>query len=75
MHTHIYIYIYIYIHTYIYIYIYIYWKYISSIGNHWIALYLNGWNVTYFDSIGVELVSKKLKISWATQLLQKIFIE
>ena len=62
-------------HIYIYIYIYIYWKYNSSKGTHWIALYLNGYNVTYFDSIEVELISKKLKISWATQLLQKIFIE
>ena len=60
---------------YIYIYISIYGKYMSSTGTHRIALYVNDYNVTYFDSIGVELTPKKLKISWATQLLQKIFIE
>ena len=26
----------------------------KSIGTHWIALYLNGNNITYFDSFGVE---------------------
>ena len=31
----------------------------ESIGNHWIALYVNDSNVTYFDSIGVEKIPKK----------------
>ena len=26
----------------------------ESIGTHWIALYVNGDNVTYFESFGVE---------------------
>ena len=26
----------------------------KSIGTHWIALYLNGNNIIYFDSFGVE---------------------
>ena len=26
----------------------------ESIGTHWIALYVNGDNVTYFDSFGLE---------------------
>ena len=26
----------------------------ESIGNHWIALYVNAKNITYFDSFGVE---------------------
>ena len=30
-----------------------------SIGTHWIALYLNDENVTYFDSFGVEHIPKK----------------
>ena len=30
-------------------------------GNHWISLYVNGDNVTYFDSIGVELIPKEIK--------------
>ena len=30
-----------------------------SVGTHSIALYVNGNNVTYFDSFGVEYISKK----------------
>ena len=33
----------------------------KSIGTHWIALYLNAENVTYFDSFGVEHVLKEIK--------------
>ena len=29
-----------------------------SIGTHWIALYVNGENVTYFDSFRVEHIPK-----------------
>ena len=32
-----------------------------SVGTHWIALYVNGDNVSYFDSFGVENVSKEIK--------------
>ena len=28
----------------------------KSIRTHWIALYVNGDNVTYFDTIGVEYI-------------------
>ena len=28
----------------------------ESIGTHWIALYLNAENVTYFDTFGVERI-------------------
>ena len=31
----------------------------KSIGTHWIALYVTGDNVTYFDSFGVEHIPKK----------------
>ena len=31
----------------------------KSIGTHWIALYVNAENVTYFDSFGVEHILKK----------------
>ena len=31
----------------------------KSIGTHWIALYVNNNNVTYFDSFGVEHIPKK----------------
>ena len=30
----------------------------KSIGTHWIALYVNGNNIKYFDSFGVEKISK-----------------
>ena len=33
----------------------------KSIETHWIALYLNGDNVTYFDSFGVEHIPKEIK--------------
>ena len=32
----------------------------ESIGTHWIALYMNGNNVTYFDSFGVEHIPKEI---------------
>ena len=31
----------------------------ESIGTHWIALYMNAENVTYFDSFGVEYIPEK----------------
>ena len=33
----------------------------ESLGTHWIALYVNAENVTYFDSFGVELIPKEIK--------------
>ena len=33
----------------------------KSIGTHRIALYVNGDNVTYFDSFRVENISKEIK--------------
>ena len=30
-------------------------------GTHWMALYVLNNNVTYFDSFGVELISKEIK--------------
>ena len=32
----------------------------KSIGTHWIILYVNDNNVTYFDSFGVEHISKEI---------------
>ena len=35
------------------------------IGTHWIVLYVNGNNnVIYFDSFGVEHISKEVEIFW-----------
>ena len=33
----------------------------KSIGTHWIALYVNDNNVTYFDSLGVEHIPKDIR--------------
>ena len=33
----------------------------ESIGIHWITLYVNAENVTYFDSFGVEYILKEIK--------------
>ena len=33
----------------------------KSIGTHWIDLYVNYNNVTYFDSFGVENIRKEIK--------------
>ena len=33
----------------------------ESIVTHWIALYLNAENITYFDSFGVKNIAKKYK--------------
>ena len=35
--------------------------YFKSIAIHWIALYVNNNNVTYFDSFGVEHIPKEIK--------------
>ena len=32
-----------------------------DIGTHWIALYMQNNNVTYFDSFGVEHIPKQIK--------------
>ena len=31
-----------------------------SIGTHWISLYVNGNNVTYFGNFGVEHIPKEI---------------
>ena len=33
----------------------------ESVATHWIALYVNDNNVTYFDSFGVEHIPKEIK--------------
>ena len=33
----------------------------KSIGTHWIALYVNGKNIIYFNSLEVEHIPKEIK--------------
>ena len=33
----------------------------SDIGTHWVALYVQNNDVTYFDSFGVEQISKEIR--------------
>ena len=33
----------------------------SDIGTHWVALYVQNNDVTYFDSVGVEHISKEIR--------------
>ena len=33
----------------------------SDIGTHWVALYVNNNDLTYFDSFGVEHIPKEIK--------------
>ena len=33
----------------------------ESVGTHWIALYVNDNNITYFDGFGVEHIPKEIK--------------
>ena len=39
----------------------------ESIETHWIALYVNSNNVTYFDSFGVEHIPKRIKQIYSKQ--------
>ena len=33
----------------------------SNVGSHWVSLWVNNNNVTYFDSFGVEYIPKEIK--------------
>ena len=39
------------------------------IGSHWIALYVNDNNVTYFDGLGVENIPREIQNSQETKIL------
>ena len=45
------------------------------VRTHWIALYVNTENVTYFDSFGIEHILKKIENSLEIEILQCIFIK
>ena len=42
------------------------------VGTHWIALYANGDNLTYFDSFEVEYIPKEITKFIGTKKLQEI---
>ena len=46
----------------------------SDIGTHWIALYIQNNDVTYFDSFGVEHISKEIRTFIGNKNI-KIFLE
>ena len=45
----------------------------SDIGTHWIALWVNNNNVTYFDSFGVEHIPKEIIYLLRIEILKQIF--
>ena len=53
----------------------------SDIGTHWVALWVNNNNVTYFDSFGIEHIPKEIKnlsivlrpLLHKTKILKQIF--
>ena len=44
----------------------------ESIGTHWIALYVNAENVTYFGSCGVEYIPKEIRKLIRNKYITKI---
>ena len=47
----------------------------EPVRTHWIVLYVNAENVTYFDSFGIEHILKKIENSLEIETLQCIFIK
>ena len=46
----------------------------KSVGTHWIAVYVNAENVTYFDSFGVERILKEIrKFIWKRNVKTNIY--
>ena len=47
----------------------------SDIGTHWVALYINNNDVTYFDRFGVEHIPKEIKkfIDRSLSIITNIF--
>ena len=42
-----------------------------DIGTHWIALYVYGKTVTYFDSFGIEYIPKEINNKNIIQIISK----
>ena len=46
-----------------------------SIRTHWIAFYVNGNNIIYFDSFGFEHISEEIEKFIKMKISKQIFIE
>ena len=47
----------------------------SHIGTHWIAVYVQNNDVTYFDSFGVEHIPEEIKTFIGNKNVKQIFLE
>ena len=47
----------------------------SDIGTHWVALYVENNDATYFDSFRVEHIPKDIRTFISNKKIQKIFLE
>ena len=47
----------------------------SDIGTHWVALYVQNNDVTYFDSLGVDHIPKEIRTFISNKDIKKIFLE
>ena len=47
----------------------------SDIGTHWVALYVQNNDVTYFDSFGVDHIPKEIRTFISNKDIKKIFLE
>ena len=47
----------------------------SDIGTHWVPLYVQNNNVTYFDSFGLEHIPKEIKNLLTIKTLRQTFSE
>ena len=47
----------------------------ADVGTHWIALYVKNNGITYFDSFGVEHVSKKIRKFIDTKTSKQTYLE
>ena len=45
----------------------------SDMGTHWVALWVNNNNVTYFNSFGVEHISNEIKACINNNIKTNIF--
>ena len=47
----------------------------KSVGTHWMALSVNGDNLTYFKNFGVEYVPKEMKKFFGNKICHNMYLE